>query len=337
MVHLVTVHQPKLVRDVSAAAASMGAATVRTRVAGLLATLAEPVHRLGRRPPQRRHRLLRLPLRQRPAAGLARGQQPRRGDRHRAGGEQGGALGMAEHEHLPGVEPLRPVGGAGLQRRVQFAPGPQEAVEAQAGGMEQREGRGGVVLEEVDGAVDGEVPLGVEGASGVVGESVAGGGPGADGAAEPAGGDGGELDQDGAGVGAGLPVVGEALQLGVEFVAVLAGEESVPGAEAVLEAVEAGEGGVPGPGTAPRVVAVGLDLRAGGHGGCLWIGCRVVAAPRPARTSRRNRSTRNIIVIAGRIVLRNRGFSRARPASGRAESAARSRPRPSLCPGHPPP
>ncbi len=37
--------------------------------------------------------------------------------------------------------------------------------------MEQREGRGGVVLEEVDvGAVDGGVPLVVVGASGVVGE-----------------------------------------------------------------------------------------------------------------------------------------------------------------------
>ena len=137
------------------------------------------------------------------------------------------------------------------------------------------------------------------------------GGPGADGAAEPPGGDGGEVDEDGAGVGHRPPVVAPAVELGLDLGGVLAGQPDLRGAEAVLQAVEAGGGGVPGACAELRVTAIRLDLRAGGHGGGLSFRSGVASSRFLGRRGRRAAfAPRNIIVNPGRIVLRKRRSSR---------------------------
>ncbi len=107
------------------------------------------------------------------------------------------------------------------------------------------------------------------------------GGLGLDGPVEPPGGDRGPLDEDGAGVGGGPPVVVPGLELGLELGGVLAGEDGVHGAEAVGHAVELGDVLALGGGGAARFCAVDsarLALLLGTHG-CSALSCDPGGSP----------------------------------------------------------
>ena len=99
----------------------------------------------------------------------------------------------------------------------------------------------------VDGAVDPGGDLVVEGAAGVLGEPGAVGRLGEDAAVEPPGGQGGAADQDGAGVEAGPHSSNQASTSARKAAGSSPGQDDLLGAEAVLEAVEAGAVGVARP------------------------------------------------------------------------------------------
>ena len=129
--------------------------------------------------------------------------------------------------------------------------------------------------------------LGVEGEAGVLGEPGAVRRLGADGAIEPPGGDGGARRQHGAGVGRRPPVVEPGVDLGPELGRVLAGEDELLGAEAVLQPVVAGPVGPARSGALLRILAVGLDLLAARHRRPLSLSVCVVAGLAPSRRGRR--------------------------------------------------
>ncbi len=171
--------------------------------------------------------------------------------------------------------------------------------------LEQAEGAAGVGGGAGDGAVGAVEAFEVEGVAGQFGAASEPGGLGLDGPVEPPGGDRGPLDEDGAGVGGGPPVVVPGLELGLEPGGVLAGEDGVHGAEAVGHAVELGDVLALGGGGAPGLLAVltaGLSLLLGTlHRRCPFVGWGGRDVVRGSRTP--------TIAIWGEIVLREGSFS----------------------------
>jgi hypothetical protein len=100
------------------------------------------------------------------------------------------------------------------------------------------QGRRRLLEDPPDGAVDAASALVLEGVDRAVGRDAPVGDVGAGGAVEPPGVDRQPLDQDGAGPGRGRPLVEEAVAQGLELGGVLAREDDVLGAEAVLQAIQ---------------------------------------------------------------------------------------------------
>ncbi len=153
------------------------AATVRAWVPGASRRRSRSrAHRLGRRPTQGRHRRLRLPLGQRRAARSCTRAASSRAEAMGTGpAVNGGVLwgwlpagsSAARWNRWSSSRPGRPPG-----RRVQLAPGGEQAVDPQGGGPEQARGqRPGSSSKRSMARIDGGEPLGVEGAPGVVGEA----------------------------------------------------------------------------------------------------------------------------------------------------------------------
>ena len=225
---------------------------------------------------------------------------------------------------------LVPPLGPALQRPLELAARGDQAVEAVGVELEQRDGGDHVDVGAGDGALDAVEAVGVEGVRGRLGPLGEEGGLGLDGAAEPPRGDRGTFDQDRTCVALWVPVMKPCLPFGLEFGGVLAGEDDVLGAEAVLEAVEFGcvlAGGRDGALGFRSVDPAGLLLCFGAlHRRCplFWLERRTTSraefSPKYHRNRGRNRSPGG------------RGSARAR-VWGRSVGMRRHPPVRASCPG----
>ncbi len=281
--HLIAVPQLPLLRPV-AVRRRHGAGPQVGRVGLLAPELAEPGYLLGHRLAQELDRRGVLLLRQReddhavavvearPVGefGVVGRQQPGRGPGDRPGVVRVLVEPVARHHHQrPVVVRLVPAGGPRLQGALELAAGGDHAVDARGVQFEERLGAAWVGVGAGHGAVDAVEPLEVERVAGHLGAPPEPGALGLHGPGQPPRGDRGPLDEHGAGVALGFPVVEPGLALGLELGGVLAGEDDVLGPQAVLEAIELGDGLALGGGGAPGLLAVDsarFALLLGTHG-----------------------------------------------------------------------